>query len=61
MKGKFKVVWEVEVWAESPEEAAKAAWEYMKNPDNIAGLFTVSDDDHSLRIDLHQRLTAREH
>jgi hypothetical protein len=60
MKGRYHVVWEVEVWADSHEEAAQAAWHYMQQPDSIAGLFTVSDEERTLRIDLHLQHIAQD-
>lgn len=37
----FKVVWEVEVWADTPQEAAETARSYQTAPDTTAAFFEV--------------------
>lgn len=41
----FVVKWEIDVWADSPEEAAEQAREIMQDKDSTANYFTVTDDD----------------
>ncbi len=51
---KYKVSWEIDVWADSPREAAEAAWNYMRGPDSIANVFRVSDGSMEEVIDLNE-------
>lgn len=37
----YIVVWEIDIEAESPEEAARMALEVQRNPDSIATVFEV--------------------
>lgn len=37
----FRVTWAVDVWATSPEDAAKQALEVQRNPYGIAAIFDV--------------------
>jgi len=40
----YRVVWEIDVDAESYEEAARIALEIHRDPDSIATVFGVTDD-----------------
>lgn len=39
----FKVVWEIDIDADSPTEAAKIAWDVQRDPASIATVFEVID------------------
>ncbi|WP_018609561.1 hypothetical protein [Uliginosibacterium gangwonense] len=41
----YTVVWEIQISAESHEEAAAEALEIMRRPDSIATVFHVTDKD----------------
>lgn len=38
----YRVVWEIDVDATSPRDAAEKAWELMRFPDSRASIFYVS-------------------
>jgi hypothetical protein len=40
----YKVTWEIEIDAETPEEAAKTAAKIQRDPESIATIFKVEDD-----------------
>lgn len=44
----FVVKWEIDIWADSPKEAAEQAREIMHDKDSIANYFTVTGDDDSV-------------
>jgi hypothetical protein len=49
----YRVVWEIEVNAETPEEAAQEAFAAMQDPDTLARHFTVyRPDQQSVSVDL---------
>lgn len=37
----YKVIWEIEIEAESAEEAARKAFEIQRDPDSIATVFNI--------------------
>lgn len=39
----YLVTWEIDIYADSPEEAAKEAFEIMQDKDNSATAFTVME------------------
>lgn len=41
---RYLVTWEIDADAETPEAAARWAWETMRRPDSIANAFTVIED-----------------
>ncbi|MEN8131890.1 MAG: serine/threonine-protein kinase, partial [Pseudomonadota bacterium] len=45
---------------ERTTDAAMAVWNYMKNPDSTAGVFTVANEECTMRIDLHQEQIKKE-
>lgn len=45
MPKQFRVEWGLDLWAETPEEAAKLALEIQRDPDSIATVFTVTGRD----------------
>ena len=47
----YRVSWEIDVDADSPEEAAQQALTIQADPDSIATCFTVVDE-HGNRIDV---------
>lgn len=46
----YRVVWEIDVDADSPREAAKLAWEIQRDVAALPPIFTVDGED----IDLEQ-------
>jgi hypothetical protein len=47
----YLVEWDIVVEADSPEEAAKIAFESMKNPGSTDLIFVVSDEERSYLFD----------
>ena len=51
----YCVTWELELDADSPEEAARLAWKFMRETDANCNCFTVCDDEGNVtRIDLEE-------
>jgi hypothetical protein len=49
----YHVIWEIDLDAESPKEAAEMAWEIHRSPESIATVFSVCDEDGNLtQVDL---------
>lgn len=48
----YKVIWEIDIEADSPREAAQIARNYQLDPDSTATFFNVSDDNNAVLIDL---------
>lgn len=40
---RYKVKWEIDIWAETPAEAAQQALAIHRNQDSIATIFTITD------------------
>lgn len=52
----FRVRWEIDSEAESPEAAAREAWDAMRRPDSTACVFDVRDESGNVvQIDLAER------
>ena len=45
MRQSYLVVWEIDIYADSPREAAEKAWEHMRHPFSTANVFTVLNKD----------------
>ena len=45
MEQHYLVIWEMDICAETPREAAEKAWGHMRAPDSIANVFNVIDKD----------------
>ena len=45
MQHRYLVIWEMDIYADSPREAAEKAWGHMRAPDSTANVFTVLDKD----------------
>ena len=45
MQQRYLVIWEMDIYADSPREAAEKAWGHMRAPDSIANVFLVLDKD----------------
>lgn len=45
MQHRYLVIWEMDIYADSPQEAAEKAWGHMRAPDSIANVFNVFDKD----------------
>ena len=43
MQQRYLVTWEIDIYADSPREAAEKAWDHMRAPDSIANVFNVLD------------------
>ena len=43
MQQRYLVIWEMDIYADSPREAAEKAWDHMRDPDSIANVFGVLD------------------
>ena len=43
MEQSYLVIWEMDIYADSPREAAEKAWGHMRAPDSIANVFNVID------------------
>ena len=55
MQTRHSVVWRIDIYAESPADAAKQAWEAMRNPDSIANYFEVFNADRAhTNVDLSE-------
>lgn len=49
----YRVVWEIDIVASSPREAAKQALEIQRDPESLATVFDILDEDgDSHRVDL---------
>ena len=52
----YLVIWEMDIYADSPREAAEKAWGHMRAPDSIANVFNVIDANGvGTLIDLEER------
>ena len=57
----YCVSWEIEVDADSPQDAAKLAWDLMRGANSTANVFTVCDDEGEVtRVDLQAEDEERE-
>ena len=43
MQQRYLVIWEMDLYADSPREAAEQAWDHMRAPGSIANVFEVID------------------
>ena len=43
MQQRYLVTWEMDIYADSPWEAAEKAWDHMRAPDSSANVFEVID------------------
>ena len=50
MSQRYLVTWEMDIYADSPREAAEKAWDYMRHPFSTANVFTVIDKDGDMSI-----------
>jgi hypothetical protein len=48
----YKVAWEIDIEADSPEDAAREALAIMRNPHSIATVFEVWGNDQVTHVDL---------
>ena len=56
----YKVIWEIDLTAESPREAAEQAYEIQRDRDSTASVFDVYDArGKKTRIDLSEPYKAR--
>lgn len=55
---RYRVVWEIDLYAETPEDVAKMAVEIQQKPDSIAHVFTVIDrKGQTVNVDLDEEKT----
>ena len=45
MEQRYLVIWEIDIYADSPREAAEKAWDHMRAPLSTANVFTVINKD----------------
>ena len=45
MQHRYLVTWEMDIYADSPREAAEKAWGHMRAPNSTANVFTVFNKD----------------
>ncbi len=45
MEQRYLVIWEIDIYADSPREAAEKAWDHMRYPFSTANVFTVINKD----------------
>ena len=43
MQQRYLVIWEMDIYAETPREAAEKAWGHMQAPNSTANVFNVLD------------------
>ena len=43
MQQRYLVIWEMDIYAETPREAAEKAWGHMQAPNSTANVFLVLD------------------
>lgn len=48
----YNVTWDIEIDADSPEEAARKALLIQRDPTSMAQVFDVSDGEEITRVDL---------
>lgn len=48
----YLVSWSIDIDADSPEEAAQIALQYLKDEDSLAHVFEVNDGDLTHKVDL---------
>lgn len=55
MEQRYLVTWEMDIYAETPREAAEKAWDHMRRPDSTANVFTVlNKDGDTTLVDLEE-------
>ena len=55
MEQRFHVVWEIDIYAETPREAAQRAFEHMQDAFTTANYFEVFDQDgNKTAVDLEE-------
>ena len=54
---RFHIVWEIDEYAETPQQAAKKAWKHMRSSDSTACYFEVLDQDgNKTNVDLMEEV-----
>lgn len=48
----YTVAWTIELQADSPAEAARLAQAWQRDPDSLATVYTVSDTEHDLVLEV---------
>jgi|TARA_R100001015_G_C4596932_1_gene152097 hypothetical protein len=56
MQKEYRIVWELDVIARNPEEAAKQALDVQRDPESDALLFYVSGEGHNYFVDLMENV-----
>jgi len=55
MKNKsYTVIWEIDIFAKTPEAAVKEALEIQRDPDSAATVFKVYNNDDEYLIDVEE-------
>jgi len=54
MAERYRVQWEIDLEADSPEEAAREALRIQRNPESIATVYEIFNDEgaHIMRVDI---------
>lgn len=56
MQQRYLVTWEIDIYADSPQEAAEKAWDHIRHPDSTANVFNVIDKDGDMTtVDLEEQ------
>lgn len=54
----YLVIWQMDIDADSPEEAARQALAYQRDPESTATVFDVESDAGTVRVDLTEGTTT---
>lgn len=52
MEKHFRVSWEIDIWAETAEQAAEKALEIQRDPESTATVFECNDGETTYKVDL---------
>ena len=55
---KYRVVWEIDIFAETPLEAAEAARSIQLDPASMATIFEIFTDGTQVKVDLDEEQSA---
>jgi hypothetical protein len=57
----YLVTWEIEITADSPEDAAQQARDVQQDPDSMATVFGVTGDGQTVTVDLSDQFAHDTH
>ena len=58
-KRRFRVMWEIDVWASSPSDAAKEARAIQADPESTALVYDVWRKQTGTRVDLYSGISEK--